>query len=138
MVAPEDRDIAAITERLGKTYVLEGTLRIKRFPACNPGHPLIDASVKFTDGRAGKAQLGDGDLSLKIDGKVMTWRGTVGTHSRLPRGTFRQARNPGGTRRSGHQAEDRRQGGLIAAWINKVPIRPRAAGSFRRRSMPCR
>jgi translocation and assembly module TamB len=44
-------------------------------------HPLIDASVKFTDGSAGKAQLGDGDLALKIDGKAMTWRGTIGTHS---------------------------------------------------------
>src|SRR5262249_7034363 len=44
VVQPEDRDLAAITERLGRPYVLEGVLRIKRFPACNPGHPLIDAA----------------------------------------------------------------------------------------------
>ncbi|TMA18072.1 MAG: hypothetical protein E6J88_19830, partial [Deltaproteobacteria bacterium] len=43
-------------------------------------HPLINASVEFADGKAGKAQLGDGDLALNIDGKAMTWHGTVGTH----------------------------------------------------------
>jgi 2-methylcitrate dehydratase PrpD len=47
VVLPEDRDIAAITERLGRPYVLEGPLRIKRFPACNPGHPLIDAALRL-------------------------------------------------------------------------------------------
>ena len=44
-------------------------------------HPLIRAGVKFQGGRAGKALLGDGDLALKIDGKAMTWHGTVGTHA---------------------------------------------------------
>ncbi len=44
-------------------------------------HPLIETSVKFFDGRAGKAVLGDGDLWLKVDGKAMTWHGTVGTHA---------------------------------------------------------
>jgi 2-methylcitrate dehydratase PrpD len=44
---PEDRDVAAITERLGRPYVLEGPLRMKRFPACNPGHPLIDAALRL-------------------------------------------------------------------------------------------
>ncbi|MFN2546218.1 MAG: translocation/assembly module TamB domain-containing protein [Myxococcales bacterium] len=44
-------------------------------------HPLIDASVRFADAKAGKARLGDGDLALKVDDKAMTWRGTVGTHS---------------------------------------------------------
>ncbi len=52
VVDPPDRDIAAITERLGKTYVLEGTLRIKRFPACNPGHPLIDAALRLVHEKA--------------------------------------------------------------------------------------
>jgi 2-methylcitrate dehydratase PrpD len=47
VVLPEDRDIAAVTERLGRPYVLEGPLRIKRFPACNPGHPLIDATLRL-------------------------------------------------------------------------------------------
>ncbi len=46
---PEDRDATAITERLGRPYALEGTLRLKRFPACNPGHPLIDAALQFRD-----------------------------------------------------------------------------------------
>ena len=27
--------------------MLEGTLRIKRFPVCNPGHPLIDAALRL-------------------------------------------------------------------------------------------
>jgi 2-methylcitrate dehydratase PrpD len=48
VVNPEDRDLAAITERLGRPYVLEGLLRIKRYPACNPAHPLIDAALRLT------------------------------------------------------------------------------------------
>jgi 2-methylcitrate dehydratase PrpD len=47
VVRPEDRDETAITHRLGRPYVLEGPLRIKRYPACNPGHPLIDASLRL-------------------------------------------------------------------------------------------
>jgi 2-methylcitrate dehydratase PrpD len=47
VVLPEDRDLAAVTERLGRPYVLEGPQRIKRFPACNPGHPLIDATLRL-------------------------------------------------------------------------------------------
>jgi 2-methylcitrate dehydratase PrpD len=45
--AREDRDEAAIIERLGRPYVLEAPLRMKRFPACNPGHPLIDAALRL-------------------------------------------------------------------------------------------
>src|SRR5262249_20377012 len=33
--------------RLGRIYVLEGPLRTKQFPACNPGHPLIDAALRL-------------------------------------------------------------------------------------------
>jgi 2-methylcitrate dehydratase PrpD len=47
VVLPDDRDLAPITERLGRPYVLEGALRIKRYPACNPGHPLIDAALRL-------------------------------------------------------------------------------------------
>jgi 2-methylcitrate dehydratase PrpD len=43
----EDRDEAAITERLGRPYMLEAPLRIKQFPACNPGHPLIGAALRL-------------------------------------------------------------------------------------------
>ena len=48
---PEELDVAAITERLGRPYVLEGPLRIKRYPACNPGHPLIDAALRLVNER---------------------------------------------------------------------------------------
>jgi 2-methylcitrate dehydratase PrpD len=47
VVNPEDRGLAAITERLGRPFVLEGLLRIKRYPACNPAHPLIDAALRL-------------------------------------------------------------------------------------------
>src|SRR5262249_52858340 len=52
VVQPEDRDLAAITERLGRPYVLEGPQRIKRYPACNPGHPLIDAALRLVSEHA--------------------------------------------------------------------------------------
>ena len=55
VVLPEDRDLAAITERLGRPYVLEGPLRIKAFPACNPGHPLIDAALRLVNERSVRA-----------------------------------------------------------------------------------
>lgn len=42
---PQDRNEPAITESLGRPYMLETPLRMKRFPACNPGHPLIDAAL---------------------------------------------------------------------------------------------
>jgi len=56
VVLPEDRDLAAITERLGHPFVLEGLLRIKRFPACNPGHPLIDAALRLVNEHAIRAE----------------------------------------------------------------------------------
>jgi 2-methylcitrate dehydratase PrpD len=49
VVLPDDRDLAAITERLGLPYVLEGAPRIKRYPACSPGHPLIDAALQLVN-----------------------------------------------------------------------------------------
>ena len=65
VVEPEDRDLAAITERLGRPYVLEGPQRIKRYPACNPGHPLIDAALRLVSEhavRADEIELIDADL----------------------------------------------------------------------------
>src|SRR5262249_61190642 len=53
VVQPEDRDLAAITERLGRPYVLEGPQRIKSYPACNPGPPLIDAALRLASEHAG-------------------------------------------------------------------------------------
>jgi 2-methylcitrate dehydratase PrpD len=64
VVLPEDRDLAAITERLGRPYVLEGLLRIKRFPACNPAHPLIDAALRLVHEHAVRA---DEIESIKTD-----------------------------------------------------------------------
>jgi 2-methylcitrate dehydratase PrpD len=51
VVLTDDRDLAAITERLGRPYVLEGAPRIKRYPACSPGHPLIEAALRLVDER---------------------------------------------------------------------------------------
>ena len=44
-------------------------------------HPLIEVGVKFVEGKAGRARLGDGDFALQVDGKAMTWKGKMGTHS---------------------------------------------------------
>src|SRR5581483_5117671 len=44
-------------------------------------HPVIDLGVKFTEGMSGEADLGEGDLSLRIDGKAMALKGKVGTHA---------------------------------------------------------
>jgi 2-methylcitrate dehydratase PrpD len=51
VVLPEDCDLTAIIERLSRPYVLEGNLRIKHYPACNPGHPLIDAALRLVNER---------------------------------------------------------------------------------------
>ncbi|MGZ6144290.1 MAG: translocation/assembly module TamB domain-containing protein, partial [Myxococcales bacterium] len=60
---------------------LTGPLQAKAHIGGVASHPRIDASVRFADGKAGKAILGDGDLALEVDGKAMTWHGTVGTHA---------------------------------------------------------
>jgi 2-methylcitrate dehydratase PrpD len=64
VVLPEDRDLKAITERLGRPYVLEGALRIKRYPACSPGHPLIDAALRLASEHRISA---DGVASIEAD-----------------------------------------------------------------------
>ncbi len=42
---PDERDDAAIAERLGRTYVIEGKPRIKPFPACTRAHKGIDGAL---------------------------------------------------------------------------------------------
>lgn len=42
---PDERDEAAIGERLGRGYVLEGPPRIKPFPSCTRAHKGIDAAL---------------------------------------------------------------------------------------------
>lgn len=56
---------------------LRATARVRGVTA----HPLIDIGVKFEEGMAGEADLGEGDLSLKIDGRAMALKGKVGTHA---------------------------------------------------------
>ena len=43
-------------------------------------HPLIDARAIVLDGHAGNAELGDGKITVRIDGKQMQWHGEIGTH----------------------------------------------------------
>ncbi|HUJ26800.1 MAG TPA: translocation/assembly module TamB domain-containing protein, partial [Myxococcales bacterium] len=59
---------------------LTGPMRATVHVGGEAQHPLIGVKVLFDKGLAGKLRLGDGDLSLDVDGKVMTWRGTIGTH----------------------------------------------------------
>jgi translocation and assembly module TamB len=60
---------------------LSGPLRATAHIGGSASHPLLDLALKFTEGMAGEADLGEGDLSLKLDGKALTWKGTVGTHA---------------------------------------------------------
>jgi translocation and assembly module TamB len=60
---------------------LTGPLRATAHIGGVASHPLIDASLKFDDGKAGKAQLGGGDFGLRVDGKEMIWQGKVGAHA---------------------------------------------------------
>ncbi len=62
---------------------LAGPLQSKMAVRGVAGHPLIDIQTTFTDGTLmqGKAPLGNGDIDISIDGKAMSWRGTIGTHS---------------------------------------------------------
>jgi 2-methylcitrate dehydratase PrpD len=45
----DDRNEAAVLEKLGKPYMLEGPQRIKKYPVCNPAHPIIDAALRLHD-----------------------------------------------------------------------------------------
>ena len=60
---------------------LTGPLAVSLHVGGVADHPLIDTSMKFFDGKAGKAVLGDGDAWMKIDGRAMAWHGTIGTHA---------------------------------------------------------
>jgi translocation and assembly module TamB len=60
---------------------LQGPLRASAHVGGVSSHPLVRAGARFSEGKAGKAELGEGDVSLEIDGKQMSWKGAVGTHS---------------------------------------------------------
>ncbi len=63
--------VAALTGPLTATMEARGVA----------SHPLIDIETSFTQGYAGKAYLGDGSISLLVDGKKMNWKGNIGTHT---------------------------------------------------------
>jgi translocation and assembly module TamB len=65
---------AAVSARL--TGPLESSARIRGVAS----HPKIDAEMTFTKGKSGKAELGDGAFTLKVDGKALVSHGTVGPH----------------------------------------------------------
>ena len=60
---------------------LSGALRASAHVGGTSAHPLVDVAVKFSQGMAGDAELGEGDLSLKIDGAAMSWKAKIGTHA---------------------------------------------------------
>ena len=68
-----DLDSASAAKLTGP---LAATVRMRGLSS----HPVIDAAMKFTGGKAGKAALGDGAFTLRVDGKAMVAHGTVGPH----------------------------------------------------------
>jgi len=58
---------------------LSGDLNLTARVSGTAQHPVVGVAVKFADGMAGEAELGEGDLSLRLDGKQLTWKGTVAT-----------------------------------------------------------
>ena len=69
----DDLDMAEAAE-------LAGPLQAKVHVGGVADHPRVDAEAKFTDGMAGEAELGEGDVSLRIDGEEMALRAKIGTH----------------------------------------------------------
>ena len=69
-----DLDMAEAAKLSGP---LKATARIRGVAE----HPVVDVGVKFSEGMSGEADLGEGDLSLRIDGKAMALKGKVGTHA---------------------------------------------------------
>src|SRR5439155_792749 len=59
---------------------LSGPLRATAHLGGVPEHPRLDAALQFTEGMADEADLGEGELKLRIDDKAMTWNATIGTH----------------------------------------------------------
>ncbi len=78
---PKPRTSTLADLDMARAARLQGPLRVSARVGGVSSHPLISASARFSQGKAGKAQLGEGDLSLEIDGKRMTWKGAVGTHT---------------------------------------------------------
>ncbi len=58
---------------------LEGPLSIEARLRGVAEHPVLDVRSTFTGGRAGSAEVGDGKVSVRLDGKQLRWQGEVGT-----------------------------------------------------------
>ncbi len=69
-----DLDFAAAAKLSGP---LKASARIRGVAA----HPEVDAVAAFSEGMAGEADLGEGELSLRVDGRAMTVKGKIGTHA---------------------------------------------------------
>src|SRR5205814_1909351 len=59
---------------------LSGAMRMTAHAGGVSSHPTVNVSLRFSEGMADEADLGDGDLSLTLDGKALSWKATVGTH----------------------------------------------------------
>jgi translocation and assembly module TamB len=51
-------------------------------------HPQLEVRSSFTGGRAGTAELGDGKLTLRLDGMQLHWQAEAGTHRLEGRATL--------------------------------------------------
>ncbi|GAC1340929.1 MAG: hypothetical protein NVSMB23_11850 [Myxococcales bacterium] len=67
---------------------LRGALRVNARLRGDVDHPVLDTVIRFDDGFAGKAPLGDGAIGIAIDGTALRFHGTVGTQSFEGRGTL--------------------------------------------------
>ncbi|HEX4385287.1 MAG TPA: translocation/assembly module TamB domain-containing protein, partial [Myxococcales bacterium] len=74
----ENFDLADLD--LGRPAKLTGPMTATAHIGGTSSHQLINSSVKFQGGMAGRAALGNGDFVLTVDGESMKWHGIVGTH----------------------------------------------------------
>src|SRR5438309_2632151 len=67
---------------------LEGPLAVEARLRGVAEHPVLEVRSSFAGGRAGSAELGDGKVSVRLDGKQLRWEGEVGTHRLEGRATL--------------------------------------------------
>jgi autotransporter translocation and assembly factor TamB len=59
---------------------LSGPMQLTAHAGGIADHPVVNVSLRFTEGMADEADLGEGDLALTLDGKALSWKGTVGAN----------------------------------------------------------
>jgi translocation and assembly module TamB len=74
------RDFTLADLDFAKRARLEGPLTVEARLRGVAQHPVLDVRSSFVHGRAGSAELGDGKVALRLDGKQLRWQGDVGTH----------------------------------------------------------